>query len=406
MRFLGPDTDAYVASVERHAAEFEEQSGLTLDLRIVPSDLYYSNEIRHLLEGDEAADVYMSGPVLVWDHVAAGFVRPLDDLVEQSSDSWDAGDFLERLIACNRWTGRFGDPLGEGPLLEIPVNCESYNLAFVPRILDKAGVDVPTTWTEYFDAAARIAHHGGGVRGFAQRGTDAWHTMYTGYATQLWSCGGRDFENGSCAIASDVAVRVTTEFLDGLHRAGPPDWPEQRWYELALDFAQGGYGLIVDSDHYVAYFEDPASSRLAGQIGYALPPAGPDGSRRPNLWTWSLVVNGQTRDAAAAWRFVEWASSKEFLLRSAFEGNMNPTRKSVWEDAGFRERAQAWGEFYDVARRLVEHEATVLVTPMPGYLHVARRWVRALLDAYAGRQEVAEILAVAAADIDSARVGS
>jgi multiple sugar transport system substrate-binding protein len=230
--------------------------------------------------------------------------------------------------------------------------------------------------------------------------------MYTGYATQLWSCGGRDFENGSCAIASEVAVRVTTEFLDGLRRAGPPDWPEQRWYELALDFAQGRYGLIVDSDHYVAYFEDAASSRLAGQIGYALPPAGPDGSRRPNLWTWSLVVNGQTRDAAAAWRFVEWASSKEFLLRSAFEGNMNPTRTSVWEDPGFRERAQAWGEFYDVARRLVEHEATVLVTPMPGYLHVARRWVRALLDAYAGRQEVAEILAVAAADIDSARVGS
>jgi multiple sugar transport system substrate-binding protein len=406
VRFLGPDTDAYVASVERHATEFEERSGLTLDLRIVPSDLYYSNEIRHLLEGDDAADVYMSGPVLVWDHVAAGFVRPLDDLVEQSSDMWDAGDFLERLIACNRWTGRFGDPLGEGPLLEIPVNCESYNLAYVPRILDKAGVDVPATWTEYFDAAARIAHHGGGVRGFAQRGTDAWHTMYTGYATQLWSCGGRDFENGSCAIASEVAVRVTTEFLDGLRRAGPPDWPEQRWYELALDFAQGRYGLIVDSDHYVAYFEDAASSRLAGQIGYALPPAGPDGSRRPNLWTWSLVVNGQTRDAAAAWRFVEWASSKEFLLRSAFEGNMNPTRTSVWEDPGFRERAQAWGEFYDVARRLVEHEATVLVTPMPGYLHVARRWVRALLDAYAGRQEVAEILAVAAADIDSARVGS
>src|SRR5213075_1389451 len=63
-------------------------------------------------------------------------------LVEQSSDSWDAGDFLERLIACNRWTGRFGDPLGEGPLLEIPVNCESYNLAFVPRILDKAECEV------------------------------------------------------------------------------------------------------------------------------------------------------------------------------------------------------------------------------------------------------------------------
>jgi multiple sugar transport system substrate-binding protein len=399
VRFLGPDTDAFVASVERHAAEFEEESGLELDIRIVPSDLYFSNDIRHLLDGADGADVYMSGPVLVWDHLDAGFVRPLDDLVDRSSDAWDAGDFMERLVACNRWSGRFGDPLGDGPLLEIPVNCESYNLAYVPRILDDSGVEVPATWAEYVDAAARIAEHGR-ARGFAQRGTDAWHTMYTGYATHLWSCGGRDFENGACAIASDVAVRVTTEFLDALHRSGPVDWPEQRWYELALDFAQGRYGLIVDSDHYVAFFEDPATSRLAGEIAYALPPAGPDGSRRPNLWTWSLVVNAHTQDADSAWRFVEWASSKAFLLRSAFEGNMNPTRTSVWDDPRFRESAAAWGAFYDVARRLVEEEAFVLVTPTPGYLRVAQRWVKALLDAYDGRAGVEEALAAAAADID------
>src|SRR4029077_5801293 len=60
VRFLGPDTDAYVGSVERHAPEFEEQTGLDLDIQIVPSDLYFSNGIRHLLEGDGAADVYMS----------------------------------------------------------------------------------------------------------------------------------------------------------------------------------------------------------------------------------------------------------------------------------------------------------------------------------------------------------
>src|SRR5256885_3738593 len=183
MRFLGPDTDAYVASVERHAAEFEEQTGSTLDLRIVPSDLYFSNEIRHLLEGDEAADVYMSGPVLVWDHVAAGFVRPLDDLVEQSSDTWDASDFLERLIACNRWTGRFGDPLGEGPLLEIPVNCESYNLAYVPRILDRCGLQPPTTWRGVFDVAeGGVARAGGPVGGLRHRGGPARGPRSTGGA--------------------------------------------------------------------------------------------------------------------------------------------------------------------------------------------------------------------------------
>ena len=401
VRFLGPDTDAYVASVERHASEFEEQTGLDLEIRIVPSDLYFSNDIRHLLEGDAAADVYMSGPVLMWDHLAAGFVRPLDDLVDQSSDAWDARDFMERLIACNRWSGRFGEPLGDGPLLEIPVNCESYNFAYVPRILEAGGIDVPSTWAEYLEAATRIASIDGETRGFAQRGTGAWHTMYTGYATQLWSSGGRDFEDGSCAIASDDVVRVTTEFIDALHRAGPTDWPDQRWYELALDFANGRYGLIVDSDHYVAYFEDPKASALAGEIAYAMPPTGPDGARRPNLWTWSLVVNAHTTDATSAWRFVEWASSKEFLLRSAFEGNMNPTRTSTWDDPRFREHARGWGDFYDVARRLVEHEAFVLVTPTPGYLRIATRWVEALLDAYAGRTGVSEALTAAAADIDA-----
>ena len=42
--------------------------------------------------------------------------------------------------------------------------------------------------------------------------------------------------------------------------------------ELALDFARGRYGLLVDSDHYVAYFEDPKISGLVGEIAYALPP--------------------------------------------------------------------------------------------------------------------------------------
>ena len=396
VRFLGPDTDAYVASVERHAAEFEEQTGIELDVRIIPSDEYFSNRIHHLLDGEEAADVYMSGPVLVWEHVAAGYVEPLDDFVAGS----DVDDFVDRLLACNRWSGRFGDPLGEGPLLEIPVNCESYNLAYVPEVLDAAGSAVPTTWGEYFDTACAATRASGGVRGFAQRGTDAWHTMYTGFATQLWSYGGTDFEEGRCAIADQAAVQATSEFLDALRDAGPTDWLDQRWYELALDFARGRYALIVDSDHYVAYFEDPATSELVGRIGYAPPPVGPTGLRRPNLWTWSVVMNTRAADKAAAWRFMEWATSRDFLLRSVFEGNMNPTRTSIWDDERFRTHTAAWGSFYEVARGLVEHDAFVLVTPAANYLEIARRWVQALLDSYAGRADVAGALQAAAADID------
>ena len=401
VRFLGPDTDAYVASVERHAAEFEAQTGIALEVRIVPSDLYFSNRIHHLLDGEDAADVYMSGPVLVWEHLAAGYVQPLDEFVERASESYDAADFVERLLACNRWSGRFGDALGDGPLLEMPVNCESYNLAYVPAVLEAAGLEPPTTWAEYFSTAGAVVDRTGGtVRGFGQRGTGAWHTMYTGFATQFWSYGASDFEAGRSALASPASLRATSDFLAALRASGPSDWLDQRWYELALDFAHGLYALLVDSDHYVAYFEDPAYSELVGEIAYAPPPVGPSGLRRPNLWTWSLVMNTRARDKDAAWQFFEWATGREFLRRSAFEGNMNPTRSSIWDDERFREHTSAWGGFYDVARTLVEREAFVLVTPAANYLEVANRWVQALLDVYAERAELARALELAAADID------
>src|SRR5262245_54299033 len=193
VRFLGPDTDAFVSSVERHRDEFETSTGLSLDVQIIPSDLYFSNRIETLLDGEDPADVYMSGPVLVWEHVKSGFVQPLDEFISRSSDEWAFDDFVSRLISSNRWSGEFGEPLGNGPLLEIPVNCESYNLAYVPAVLETAGLEVPATWERYFAAARAVVDKtGGSVRGFAQRGTGAWHTMYTGFATQFWSYGGTD----------------------------------------------------------------------------------------------------------------------------------------------------------------------------------------------------------------------
>ena len=132
--FLAPDTDAYVASVQRHVGEFTGSTGISVDIRLVDSDTYFSNAIHGELAGDGRADVFMSGPVLLWEHVAAGFVEPLDDFVADCSDEWDVHDFVPTLLDANRWTGRFGDALGAGPLLEIPVNCE----VLQPRV--RAGI--------------------------------------------------------------------------------------------------------------------------------------------------------------------------------------------------------------------------------------------------------------------------
>ena len=118
------------------------------------------------------------------------------------------------------------------------------------------------------------------------------------------------------------------------------------------------------------------------------------------MWTWSLVMNANAPDKSAAWQFIEWAAGKQFLLRSAFEGNMNPTRRSTWDDASFKKVAADWGDYYPVARELIEGDARVLVTPSPRYLDLADRWVRGIRAAFSEEVSVADALASAAKDID------
>src|SRR5271165_3603607 len=149
VRFLGCDNDVFCASVQERAAEFEQASGHKLTVKLLDNDFYYANQLTDYLGGEGPADVYMSGPVLVWEQLGRGFVRPLDEFAGRAS-TFDLGDFFDRLILGSRWSGHFGDRLGNGSLLAIPVNWESYNLAVMPEILAQAGVEVPTTWTEFF----------------------------------------------------------------------------------------------------------------------------------------------------------------------------------------------------------------------------------------------------------------
>ena len=76
IRFLGCDQDAYCASVARHVHEFEEVSGHQVDVQLIDNDEYFSNRLSPYLSGEQPADVYVSGPVLMWEQWGRGFASP------------------------------------------------------------------------------------------------------------------------------------------------------------------------------------------------------------------------------------------------------------------------------------------------------------------------------------------
>ena len=94
--FFAPATDAFVDRVVKHIKEYEEMTGDTVTLRIIGSDEYFSNQIEGYLDEEGGGDVYMSGPILLWEHREGGYVEPLNNYVAAVSYTHLFGQMTRR----------------------------------------------------------------------------------------------------------------------------------------------------------------------------------------------------------------------------------------------------------------------------------------------------------------------
>jgi ABC-type glycerol-3-phosphate transport system substrate-binding protein len=167
-------------------------------------------------------------------------------------------------------------------------------------------------------------------------------------------------------------------------------------------FTAGQAGMIADADFFAASYEDPAKSKVAGKVGYALIPAGPGGKTHAGLWTWALGINKATKNKEAAWLFVEWATAQRTLLNATVGyRNYNPSRQSVSADPRVQQIMGAWGAggyMTTVAKNL--ETARVAWTPQPERTRLGDIWARALHDIYFQRLSAADALKKADAEID------
>jgi len=66
--------------------------------------------------------------------------------------------------------------------------------------------------------------------------------------------------------------------------------------------------LLMKRISFAPNYEDETQSAVAGKVGYALPPAGPDGLCRSGIWLWQLSMNKASQHKTAAWLFLNWVN--------------------------------------------------------------------------------------------------
>jgi len=402
--FISLNKHPYTEALIPQIPAFEKLTGIKVDYSILGEEEYFEKLIIGLSTRSKTLDVFMTGPQLNWGYIDAGWVEPLDDFLDDQAyvpEDYRIDDFYPSLLAANRWNKEPGrDNLGTGSLWAIPIQVETYILAYRKDWAEKANVGPPQTYDELYPFAQKLSR-AGNKYGIIARGLGTWPTINTGFITGFSSCGGVDFDDKmSCRINSPRAVEFTRLWIKTIKDFGPPDWPNITWYDGKQKFSSGEYGMYPDCDFFAASYENPISSNAAGRVGYALPPAGPDGVIKSNLWSWCLAISSASPRKMAGWLFLLWATSREQLLATAIHGNMNPTRKSVWGDPGVRQITDRWVGYREVVEENLDRHAAIQWTPQREFIAVGDRWAKAIQEIWGGR-DAQKALDGAAEEIDN-----
>jgi sorbitol/mannitol transport system substrate-binding protein len=231
-------------------------------------------------------------------------------------------------------------------LYALPFYAESSMTYYRKDLVQKAGMTMPDqpTYQQIKDLAAKIHDPANQVYGICLRGKPGWGENMALISTMVNTFGGQWFDqNWNTKIDSPEWKEAVSFYIDLLKNYGPPGASSNGFNENLAMFSNGQCGMWIDSTVASGMLYNPATSKVADKLGFAQAPIAtwPKGANW--LWSWALAVPESSKKEAAAKKFVEWATSKEYVqLVGETEGWVSAppgTRQSTYENKQYLDAA-------------------------------------------------------------------
>ena len=225
---------------------------------------------------------------------------------------------------------------------------------------EKYGYDLapPKTWKEVSDQAVFFADppnfYGTQFAGKEEAINGRFYEM-------LVAEGGEYLKDGKPAFNSEAGVRALDWFVN-LYKAKavPAGTTNYLWDELGAGFASGTIALNLDWPGWASYFNDPKSSKVAGNVGIIVAPTGSSGKHTG--WSghhgFSVTESCDNKEAAAS---LVWFLTNEDSQKQESAAGTLPTRTAVWDYV----IQQAASDPYKTEVLTVFQEAATHAFPVP-----------------------------------------
>ncbi|CAO3358375.1 ABC transporter substrate-binding protein [Azospirillum palustre] len=234
----------------------------------------------------------------------------------------------------------------DGTLYAAPFYGESSMVMYRKDLFEKAGLTMPEapTWAFVSDAARKLTDKKAEIYGICLRGKAGWGENMAFLSAMANSFGASWFDmTWKPQFNTDPWKQTLTTYLGLMKDAGPPGASSNGFNENLALFQSGKCAMWIDATVAASFVSNPAQSKVADKVGYALAPDTGLGKRSNWLWAWNLAIPASSKKGDAAQAFISWATSKEYLdLVAKEEGwaNVPPgTRTSLYANPEYRKAA-------------------------------------------------------------------
>lgn len=310
-------------NIKQQVSQFQKANP---DIEVLIQQLPSSSDYQRTLyeaafsSGDSSVDVINADIIWTAEFASNGWVLPLD--------SYFSDDMREDFIPTTLEGAMY-----KGKIYAVPKRTDVPMLYYRKDIVP----DPPKTYEEMVALIKKYKNYPGIKYGYVFQGL-----LYEGLICNslefIWNNGGEVLEGDRVIINSPEAVEGLQLLIDLVNsEAGSRDVLNFIEDDARVAF-QDGSALFMRNWPFCYEQMSSDSSSVKGRFATAPLPLGPGGrSSSGTLGGWNYMINKNSKNIDAAWKFVEFMTSSETQLFDTLTGGNPPTRKSVYSNKELKE---------------------------------------------------------------------
>ncbi|RBW69260.1 ABC transporter substrate-binding protein [Bacillus taeanensis] len=349
---------------------FEKETGIDVEFVVLPENDLRKKVTEDVALGAGQFDIVTIGtydaPIWAQNGWIDSLTPQFDELLEEEKAAYDIDDVFQPLKDALSYNDE---------LYALPFYGESSMLYYNKEIFEEAGLEMPTnpTWDEVAEMAKTIKETTG-TTGIIIRGLPGWGEMMAPLNTIVNAFGGSWYDTDwNAKLNSDNTEEAVQFYIDLLNEAGQPGATSTGFTEALTLMSTGKAGMWYDATVAAGFLNNPNDSAVAGKIGYAFAPK-QEKDNNGWLWAWSLAVESASKNKEQAFKFIKWATSKEYIEKvGETEGwGVAPsgTRQSTYENSKYQEAAPFSNMVLESMQKADYENATVDPVPYKGIQYV------------------------------------